>query len=326
MAESDTEIGILLASYNGERFISDQLNSLLAQTYIHWQLFIRDDGSTDKTVSIINKYIEKDKRIHLLTDNQNNLGSCENFATLLNITRGQFQYIMFCDQDDFWLPAKIEETILYMKQVEEQQEKENAVLVYTNFSYADIHLKTIPSRINFQTTKLSNLSFAHLLAQNPAYGCTMMLNRQLADLVKHIPVQAENHDYWTALVASALGKIVYLNKPTVLYRQHDNNISTNYNSNSLEKRLRRIVLQRKNFEDVRRKAAMALAFKDAYYDFLSKSYKQILNEYISLFEHKSLRLLVKNIRNGVRRQTLLQTILFYASILLLRKGKKVYEK
>jgi len=320
MSDNEKEtICILLASYNGEKFISDQLDSLLAQTYTNWKLFIRDDGSTDKTVSIINKYIAKDNRISLVNDDKKNLGSCQNFATLLNIVCSQFQYIMFCDQDDFWLPFKIETTLAEMKQVEKQQQKKIPVLVYTNFKYVYNDLNTIPSRKNFETTKVSKLRFAHLLAQNPAYGCTMMLNKQLADIVNPIPVQAENHDYWVALVASALGKIHYINKPTILYRQHNNNISTNYNSNSLVKRFKRIVLQGKNFEDVRQKLVMARAFKAAYFDRLKDNDKKILNEFICFGTGKSAGFLLKNIKNGVRRQTISQSFLFYISILLMKK-------
>lgn len=319
IAEEDKIVCILLASYNGESFISDQLDSLLAQTYTDWKLFIRDDGSTDKTICIINNYMAKDKRIQLLNDDYKNRGSCQNFAMLLSYTSSKFRYFMFCDQDDFWLPFKIQDTLLQMRQLEEQHDKDVPLLVYTNFQYADNNLKVIESKKNYQSTKVSKLSFAHLLAQNPTYGCTMMLNKQLADIVNHIPLQAENHDYWVALTASALGKISYLSKPTILYRQHNNNISTNYNSNSLRKRFKRIVLQRKNFEDVRKKIAMAIAFKEVYFDLLKDTDKRILNEFISFGTGKSIVLLLKNIKNNVRRQTLLQTILFYTSIMLLRK-------
>lgn len=315
------EICILLASFNGEKYISTQIDSLLAQTYSDWKLFIRDDGSTDQTVSIINEYARKDERISIVEDNRKNLGSCQNFATLFNLTRDHFQYIMFCDQDDYWLPFKIEETLLHMQHLEGQREKGAPLLVYTNFKYADENLKEIESRKNFQSTKVSKLSFAHLLAQNPAYGCTMMLNKQLAVIAEVIPPQAENHDYWIALVAGALGEMSYLNKQTILYRQHSHNISTNFDSSSLKKRLKRIVLQRKNFEDAHSKIQMALAFKAAYYSWLKDKQKVILDEYISFATGKKIRLLFKNIKNGVRRQTLSQTFLFYLSMLLLKNRK-----
>jgi rhamnosyltransferase len=319
MSEERVTIGILLAGYNGEKYIGNQLDSLLAQTYTDWKLFIRDDGSTDQTVSIINKYRARDNRICLLHNSEKNLGSCQNFATLLSISRNQFQYIMFCDQDDFWLPFKIEETLTHMRDVEAHYGKETPLLVYTNFQYVDDHLKVIESKKKFNSTKVSKLRFANLLAQNPAYGCTMMLNKQLAAIAGVIPLQAENHDYWIALVASALGEIAYLNKRTILYRQHNSNISTNYNSSSFIKRFKRILLQRKNFEDAEQKLHMALAFKSLYYDRLTQSHKRILDEFINFATRTSFSRLVRNIRNGVRRQTLSQTFLFYASMMLLKK-------
>ena len=319
MSEERVTIGILLAGYNGEKYIGNQLDSLLAQTYTDWKLFIRDDGSTDQTVSIINKYRARDNRICLLHNSEKNLGSCQNFATLLSISRNQFQYIMFCDQDDFWLPFKIEETLTHMRDVEAHYGKETPLLVYTNFQYVDDHLKVIESKKKFNSTKVSKLRFANLLAQNPAYGCTMMLNKQLAAIAGVIPLQAENHDYWIALVASALGEIAYLNKRTILYRQHNSNISTNYNSSSFIKRFKRIMLQRKNLEDAEQKLRMALAFKSLYYDRLTQSHKRILDEFISFATRTSFSRLVRNIRNGVRRQTLSQTFLFYVSMMLLKK-------
>ena len=313
------EVGILLAAYNGEKYISKQIESLLAQTYSNWKLFIRDDGSNDQTVSIINEYAQNDKRISIIEDDGKNLGSCQNFAALLNLTRGQFNYLMFCDQDDYWLPFKIDETLSYMQHLEIKYKKEVPLLVYTNFKYADANLEEIEAKKGFQTTKVANLSFAHLLAQNPAYGCTMMLNKALQDIVDPIPIQAENHDYWTALTASALGKIFYVNKPTILYRQHNNNISTNYDSNSLVKRLKRIVLQGKNFADARRKIEMAKVFRALFANQLKERDKMILDNYISFGTGNKMSMLFKNIRNGVVRQTPAQTFLFYVSILFLKK-------
>lgn len=318
--KNDKTIAILLAAYNGEKYMSDQIESLFAQTYTNWRVFIRDDGSTDQTVSIINKYAEKDKRITIVVENNSrNLGSCQNFATLFYLVRNYFKYIMFCDQDDYWLPFKIEDTLQHMQHFEAQHEKELPLLVYTNFKYTYSNLEEIKSKKNFQATKVSKLDFPHLLAQNPVYGCTIMLNRQLAAMVDVIPPQAENHDYWVALVASALGEIAYLNKQTILYRQHTNNISTNFDSSSLKKRLKRIVLQRKNFEDVRSKVEMALTFKAIYYSRLKDRQKVILDEFINFATKRKIRFMFKNIQNGVRRQTKRQTFLFYLSMIVLKK-------
>lgn len=319
ISNQNVEIGILLACYNGEKYINKQIESLLAQTYVNWKLFIRDDGSTDTTPDIVREYAAKDQRITTIEDDKKNLGSCQNFGLLLNLIGNQFKYIMFCDQDDYWLPSKISNTLAYMLHLEAEQEKEAPLLVHTNFKYVDNNLQEIISKKYFQATKVSKLNFAHLLTQNPAYGCTMMMNKTLTNLVKNIPSQAENHDYWVALVASALGKIIYLNKQTILYRQHSNNISTNHDSSSLYKRLKRIILQKKNFTDIQFKIQMILAFKKIYFNLLPDTKKKILNEYIKFVTGKKVLLLFRNIRNGVRRQTLSQTFLFYVSVLLLRK-------
>lgn len=319
MKHDKASLCIVLASFNGAEYIGDQIDSLLTQTYTKWKLFIRDDGSDDDTVSIINKYAAKDIRINIVQDNYKNLGSCQNFAKLLSFTASEFQYFMFCDQDDFWLPFKIQDTLSEMQLLEKQQDKEAPLLVYTNFQYADNNLKIIKSKKDYEATKVSKLRFAHLLAQNPAYGCTMMVNKKLAELIATIPFEAENHDYWAALTASVLGEIAYLQKKTIYYRQHNNNISTNYDSNSIVKRFKRIFLQRENFEDVRRKIAMAIAFKDSYFSQMKDADKKILNEFISFGKGRTLSMLLENIKNGVRRQTFSQTFLFYTTILSLKR-------
>lgn len=314
-------ICILLATYNGKRFLSEQLDSLLSQSYTSWELFVRDDGSTDGTIQIINRYLAKDTRIHLIPNGEKNSGSCQNFAQLLLLTANDFNYFMFCDQDDVWLPNKIGETYALMRELEELNSHSAPILVYTNFTYVYSNLETIQSKKNFETTKVGTIKFAHLLAQNPIYGCTMLFNKPLAKIIGHIPMQAENHDYWTALVASAFGKIGYLKTPAILYRQHNSNISTNYDSSSTAKRFKRIFLERKNLKDVEKKLIMATTFRDKYQQKLTKEQQVVLENFLGLFKHKSPTAFVKNIRNGVRRQTLLQTILFYVSIFLLRKNQ-----
>lgn len=320
--EEKETVCILLASFNGQKYIGDQIESLILQTYTNWKLFIRDDGSADQTVNIIKEYTQKDKRITVINDERKSLGSCQNFSALLEITRSPYEYIMFCDQDDYWLPFKVEETLDKMLSLEKQCGKDVPLLVHSNFKYVDTELKEILSRSGFQATKTDDLDFAQLLAQNPVYGCTMMINKKLSALVGKIPPEAENHDYWVALIASALGKISYLDKQTILYRQHSHNISTNFDSNSLQKRFKRIFLQRKNFTDVHLKMQMVLALRKNYYNMLSNKQKLILDQYINFGTGKK-GLLFKNIQNGVKRQTFAQTVLFYMSMLFMQKRKKV---
>jgi rhamnosyltransferase len=312
-------INILLACYNGEKFIGEQIESILNQTYKNWLLYIRDDNSTDNTEKIIREYERENSRIHFVRDEKGNLGSCQNFSLLINAVKNENKYVMFCDQDDVWLPNKIENTIKAMLDLESRNGENCPLLVYTNFTYVDQLLKPIKAKMKFNATKISNLSFSHILAQNPIYGCTMMINKRLVELVGTIPIEAENHDYWIALVASAFGKILRLDKRLIFYRQHSNNISTNFDNSSFLKRFKRIVIQKKNFQDFRAKLKMSLAFKKLYYLQLSNSQKVVIDDFIAFSKNKSLLLLLKNIKNGLRRQTFNQTILFYCSILFSKK-------
>jgi glycosyltransferase involved in cell wall biosynthesis len=314
-------INILLASFNGEEFIAAQLDSILNQTYTNWQLYIRDDGSSDTTIDIVKSYEQKDARIHLVNDDSGNLGSCQNFSVLMNRIKNENEYTMFCDQDDVWLPFKIENTLYEMLLLEKRYSKDIPLLVHTNFSYVDSSLKTIESKKDFQPTKIEHPILSNVLCQNSVYGCTVMINRKLADITGKIPAEAENHDYWLALLASAFGKIYYLNERTILYRQHGNNASTQFDFNSLSKRFKRIAIDKENFNDVRSKIIMAIVFKKLYYNQLSASNKNMLDEFLELSKKRTPSLLFRNIKNGIRRQTLSQTLLFYLTLLLSKRNK-----
>lgn len=179
----DESVTILLATYNGEKYISHQLNSILSQSYTNWHLIIRDDVSKDNTPDIIEKYRELyPDKIEVLNNSGINKGSLLNFGTLLQAA-GNARYIMFCDQDDEWLINKIEVTFLKMRELEKKYGLSYPIMIYTNFQYVDEHLKIIRSKAEFDVNRIKNFGFSHLLAQNPVYGCTGMINRSLADKV-----------------------------------------------------------------------------------------------------------------------------------------------
>jgi glycosyltransferase involved in cell wall biosynthesis len=317
---AEERITILMATYNGEKFVAEQIDSILHQTYKNWLLYIRDDSSLDNTINIIREYQQKDARIHLIKDELGNLGSVKNFSVLMNYIEDKHQYIMFCDQDDVWLPCKIQDTFNEMIRLEEKYNKHTPLLVHTNFLYVDTLLKPIASKKDFQPTRITDPTLSNVLCQNSVYGCTMMINYALANITGKIPVEAENHDYWIALTASAFGKIFYLNKRSILYRQHGNNLSTQFDFNSISKRFKRIIVEKKNVDDVRSKLKMALIFKDIYYKLLPEHNKQILDNFIELSKSRRLPLLIRNIKNGIRRQTFNQTLVFYLTLLLSKRS------
>lgn len=227
-------IDILLASYNGEKYIAEQIESILNQTYTDWFLYIKDDCSTDNTINIILDYEKRyqDKIKVILSDKPT--GSAKNnFFSMIQYSKND--YIMTCDQDDVWLQDKIKITINGMKHAERKNQNV-PILVHTDLKVVDSELNVISeSLLNMQNLDSRRGELNHLLIQNIVTGCTVMANRSLLNHITIIPRQAIMHDWWMALIASALGNIVFIEKPTMLYRQHDNNSvgakdvkSTNY--------------------------------------------------------------------------------------------------
>lgn len=216
------EIEILLATYNSAGFLAQTVDSILQQDMTDWRLLISDGGSTDATSEIIGECTQKypDKIIFIAFENL--LSVCSNFSFLLS--RSRSEHIMFCDHDDVWLPHKISSTFQAMKMAEQQYGTDMPLLVFTDMKVVDQNLKVFnDSNLKYQNLNPQNTALNRLLMQNVPSGCTMMINRALADLCKPIPPQAVMHDHWVSLVAAAFGKIVFLDEPTMLYRQHSDN-------------------------------------------------------------------------------------------------------
>ena len=217
------KISILLSTYNGEKYLKEQLDSLFLQTYNDFNILIRDDGSTDKTKDILKEYKNNyPNKMQIIEDDIGNLGSSKSFMKLLEYS-SDCEYIMFCDQDDVWLPEKTE---LTLKKIIEMEEEfgDIPLLVHTELEVVDEKLNTINSSfMNFQKINPGINKFNNLLIQNTITGCTMMINRKLAQMCLPIPDKAIMHDWWIGLIATQFGKIGYLNESTIKYRQHTSN-------------------------------------------------------------------------------------------------------
>lgn len=217
-------VDILMATYNGEEFISEQIESIINQTHNNWRLIIKDDGSEDDTAITVKEYTRRfPEKISLVDDIGNNLGACQNFARLMEYSKSD--YIMFCDQDDVWLPDKIGITLQKILEMERSYGKNTPLLVYTDLKVADNDLNIIANSF-WQYQKLdpeTGQALNRLLVQNVVTGCTMIINNALKKLSMPIPQDAIMHDWWITLVAASFGKIGYVDDSTVLYRQHDKN-------------------------------------------------------------------------------------------------------
>jgi glycosyltransferase involved in cell wall biosynthesis len=213
---------IILSTYNGEKFLDEQLLSLKQQT-IPFHLLVRDDGSTDKTLDILNHW--KD----LLPMNffsGENVGPQESFNLLLQAVPKDSDYIFFCDQDDFWEKKKIEKSLQVLQKQEQLFGKNTPLLFHSDLSVVDEELKFIHKSFwKFQgiNWRLGN-HLNRLVMQNTVTGCSALMNASLLHLVKQIPKEAKMHDWWIALVASSFGKIITLDEPLIKYRIHKNNV------------------------------------------------------------------------------------------------------
>lgn len=218
-------VDILMATYNGARYLDEQIDSILGQSYSRWRLLVNDDGSSDETVDIVKAYVEKDDRIHLLSLENKRHDAAGNFLALLDASSAS--YVMFCDQDDVWLSEKVRLELQAMRELEQEYGADMPLLIFTDSAVVDENLNVLsPSFAATVPFHPSSITLSRLMVDNVAQGCVMLLNRALVQFLRQYPLRNEigMHDYWAMIIASALGCALYLPVSTLSYRQHGNNV------------------------------------------------------------------------------------------------------
>lgn len=218
-------IDILMATHNGERYLREQLDSIINQSEQHWRLLIRDDNSSDGTRGILREYVNRfPDKITVLTGPAQTLGVVKNFSYLMS--QAKAEYVMLCDQDDVWLPDKIEISFHKMMELETQYGNHSALLVYTDLSVVNSTLSIVAN--SFWKWKHINprnqRKLKRMLVQNVVTGSTIMINWVQLQVSAPIPEGAIMHDWWIALANTTFGYSGFIPSPTVLYRQHDTNV------------------------------------------------------------------------------------------------------
>jgi Glycosyltransferases involved in cell wall biogenesis len=232
-------IAILMATYNGEKYIKEQLDSILNQTYKDITCFIHDDGSTDGTIDIIKKYAEDYPDKVRIVEGEPTGGSKNNFLFLLKEVEAD--YYMFSDQDDVWLPHKISTLKSGLDEIEQElgdKAADTPVMVFGDMKVVDEKLDVInDSFIRYNDLDTENLSINRLVVQNVVAGCTALFNRKLRDegLKYKNQEKLRWHDWWLVLIASGKGKIAFHNESLQLYRQHNDNSIGARNDKGLKK-------------------------------------------------------------------------------------------
>ncbi|WP_294241521.1 glycosyltransferase family 2 protein [Pseudobutyrivibrio sp.] len=223
-------IVVLLATYNGSQYLREQLDSIFAQSFQDFRLVVHDDESTDDTAAIINEYYEKyPDRIEIIYGNR--LGSAKaNFIYLLN--KSEADYYFLCDQDDVWLPDKMQKMMDAMMETVSGDDTVPAA-VFTDMYVVDDKLSIMSdSFIRYIGRSPKNIAYTQILIDNPAAGTAMCINRSLRDIAiskksinwEYVPM----HDAWLLELAAIFGEIKYIDEPLVYYRQ------TGYNTMGAE--------------------------------------------------------------------------------------------
>lgn len=213
------KVNILMSTYNGQEFIAQQIQSIQKQTFENWNLLIRDDGSSDETPKIIADFAKSDARIRFINaDKRENFGVIKNFYTLLKYEKAD--YYFFSDQDDVWQPQKLELTLASV----EKENNQIPLMVYTDLIVVDRDLQVLHDSMIKTQSHHANTSLLEELTENTVTGGTMMVNHCLAKQWKQCYDDLIMHDWYLALLAASLGKLIYLDETTELYRQHESNV------------------------------------------------------------------------------------------------------
>ena len=323
------KIVILMATYNGERYLCDQVQSIQRQTISNWKLLVRDDGSQDNTRDILKKLAKKDARIRYVHDQLGCLGTTRNFGILMRAALAEgADAIFFCDQDDIWLPVKIAKQLQCLQEMERRYTPGTPLLCYSDLEVVDQNLRQIhPSYMRYEKLEHEVQNPLHVLStQNFVTGCALVINRTLLEFAMPIPHEIILHDWWLALCAAACGRIEYIDEPLVQYRQHSRN---QIGAVTLD-RLVNLSAARKRLSNIREYMLGTIGQAQALHERIrgkplhcSKGSLELLDGLGSCLEQSLVRRLWTVYRLPLRRQGPWRKLLLFFRVLLMRKEQEV---
>ena len=285
-------VAILLPTWNGEKYLHEQVDSLLAQDYPDFIIVSRDDGSRDNSPAIIADYAARyPQRFHIVPADGRNLGASGSFAFLMAYALQEkaalglmSAWVMPSDQDDVWHADKLGKSMARMQALEAQFPG-LPLLVHGDLEVVDEARRQIaPSFVRYQGLKPLRNSFGRLLVSNTVTGCTALCNEALLRRAMPIPATAVMHDWWLALVAGAFGKLGFIDEPLLQYRQHGANTigAKEYRRPPLLKGFWRRLRDSRHDVHLRMLAEQAQAFRTAHAGRLSVSQRLDLRMALAL--------------------------------------------
>lgn len=256
------KVQILMSTFNGEKYLQEQLNSLFNQENIKLDILVRDDNSTDKTKEILD-------RNHIKWYTGKNLKPAKSFFDLIKKS-GDFEYYAFCDQDDVWDTKKLYIAIEKLEKCNNNKPS----MYFSNKKIVDQNLNYL-----YTTNETKKISLGSSLITNIATGCTIVINKKMMEaLKKYSPSFIEMHDAWVYKLCLALdGNVVFDKNSYINYRQHQNNVIGNSESilSKIKRRLKGII----KCNHIKEK--MALEILEGYKDVISQKNLEILNDFVS---------------------------------------------
>lgn len=212
----DKLVHVMMSTYNGEKYVKEQLDSIFSQEYTNIKVTVRDDGSSDHTVEVLQTYLaglKKTDKMDIIEGE--NVGVKDSFLSLLNICKSG-DYWAFCDQDDVWFPDKVKTAVDKLGLVK------GPALYCCRTMLTNESLQPVADSLHKSPPKPD---FGNALIENICVGCTIVINRDLYELVKEkYPAKSLIHDMWLYQVASCYGTVIYDNEPHIYYRQHEGNV------------------------------------------------------------------------------------------------------
>lgn len=282
-------VNILMATYNGARYIDKQILSIMAQSQGDWKLIIHDDGSTDSTISIVKHFCELDSRITFIDDGFKAHNAANHFIYMLQFADAP--YICFCDQDDIWFENKLE---LMLRVLETKNNDTPQVLFSDAYLYHDISNKVDGKLLFVRPTQLREMLFTN----GGIHGSASMFNAKMKEAMMVKQDFVAMHDHVLTLIGCSFGEVSYLDNKLFLYRQHQNNLTGNLNITKIG-RLRKAFGSNNDKYTLSEETIKGVAsFLKAYKNRLNAKDIRIIEQYLELKDYNALKRLLQIISSG----------------------------
>jgi len=317
------KISICMAVYNGAPFLQEQLESIIAQTYTNWELLIRDDGSTDSGMDILTYYASRDPRIRIIIDGKGQLGVCQNFNELLGY-HDNSDYFMFADQDDRWLPTKIERSLQAMETIEKNTPSTTPILVHSKVRYTDETMVPLSKKYYCYSGSDTTTRSYGLLIHNWIFGCTMLFNKALLDCVFPIPQSdyVTVHDAWIAQLASLCGIVHVLDSHELLHRLHANNATDSRKTISFIAKISVALKKiRSSTALIMIKYNQCLLLKERLSQCPSCTTISVIDSFMTLLQKRNVTALLWGVRHNIHATRPFHTLVFYLQLFTGKKSK-----